>query len=110
MLYELGFGLLIIDGIRDLSPLNVEYVENFDICEAAESDIGELMTIENKMHNTMIKSPIFNYCSDHDINHEYICKNYFGNNKRQYLLNRIVKLLPVYEEILIWVRVVICLI
>lgn len=68
LLYILGFGLLLIDGIREMKHLDTKHADDIEIRMARESDITDLMVIDRKLCQHLRESPIFlNFSTKNDI-------------------------------------------
>lgn len=59
LLYGLGFGLFVIDGIRALSPLAVAKADDVEIRAAKESDLADLLVLNRKLARHLSGAPIF---------------------------------------------------
>ena len=59
LLFGLGFGLLLIDGIRAISPLEVKRENDIEIREAGESELTGLVKMEHQLVRYLRRAPIF---------------------------------------------------
>jgi GNAT superfamily N-acetyltransferase len=58
-MFKLGYGMLLIDGIRDFASLEVEVDEEVIIREAADRDMAQLMVISSKLDDHLRGAPVF---------------------------------------------------
>ena len=58
-LFSLGFGLLLIDGIRALSPLSVAGTAGIEFSEAGERDLAGLMRLDHQLAQHLRGAPSF---------------------------------------------------
>lgn len=59
LLFGLGFGLLLIDGIRSLSPIAATGGDDCEVRAAVEADSADLLELDRKIANHLSSAPVF---------------------------------------------------
>jgi hypothetical protein len=88
LLFGLGFGLLVIDGIRALSALKVTKPDNIEFQEAQERDLTGLMRMDQQLADHLRGAPIFLNTSVGQDNHEQIRAKFLSEGKKTFVAKK----------------------
>ena len=58
-LYNLGFGSYVIDACKKTEPQTLASVSNYEITEATEDDVDEVLAMKNESEDNLLKPPVF---------------------------------------------------
>ncbi|MCK4257930.1 MAG: GNAT family N-acetyltransferase [Halanaerobiales bacterium] len=64
LLYQLCFGMLVIDGVRSMDELNKNNLDNIIVRQAVEEDIFQLQELDEKIDQHLNDSPVFLYLNN----------------------------------------------
>lgn len=88
LLFGLGFGLLLIDGIRAISPLGVKRDDDIEVREAGENDLAGLIKMERQLARHLGGAPIFLKGSDDEDSLEEIRADFLGEGKKTFIAKK----------------------
>jgi GNAT superfamily N-acetyltransferase len=88
LLFGLGFGLLLIDGIRAISPVEVRRENDIEIQEAGESELTGLMQLNHQLDRHLRGAPIFLNAALGEDDLEKIRSKFLSEGKKAFIAKR----------------------
>jgi GNAT superfamily N-acetyltransferase len=88
LLFGLGFGLLLIDGIRAISPLGMTRDDDINVREAGENDLAGLIKMERQLVRHLGGAPIFLKGSADRDSLEKIRADFLGEGKKTFIAKK----------------------
>ncbi len=83
--YNFSFGMLVIDGLRPLSEIEVDSVKDTVIREAEDSDIEAIKYMHKGINQHLLHSPVFLYHKDSDLSESAIYNKFFGDDFKTFV-------------------------
>ena len=88
LLFGLGFGLLLIDGIRAISPVAVRRHDDIEIRDAGERDLTGLIEVNRQLELYLRRAPIFLNSPIGEDSLEKIRSGFLGTGKKTFIAKR----------------------